>query len=132
MSLKNIANTDMTLDVKEAPTTSATLTVVTSASTKVKCGDGSIGSLRGVYRGNVVVNVTNAFDGTYSQFPVAPVPATVTPTATKTKADGLAVLRVDDEAAQLSIPGLDGGGNPGTILVTVYVKTAGQSKAKAQ
>ena len=126
MSLLDVANEDWTIDLKEAPGTSATLTPVTAVSTKVK----AVG--KGVYRGDIVVNITNATDGIYTQNPPTAVPATIAPTAVKIKADGLEVIRVDDEAPLVAVPGIDGGGNPGTIDVTVYVSDAGQTKVKAQ
>jgi hypothetical protein len=131
MTFKYIAISGMTLKPKEVGTT-ATLTPTTAAKTKVRAGALPGTPLAGVYAGDISVSITNATDGTYTQTG-PPVIATLKPTAgVHVTAESDKVIREDDEAATVVVPGQDGSGNPGTIDVTVTVDAAGQNKVRAQ
>jgi hypothetical protein len=125
MAFKHVAVQGMTLAIDEIGVT-ATLTPTTPPSLKNKAGS----PLASAYFGNVAVTVAAATDGVCTQ--TAPQVATLKPTATEVSSGGDKVLRVDDEAATLAVAGTDGGGNPCTINVTVYVSDAGQNKVSAQ
>lgn len=128
MTLKLVAVEGMALAIDEAGTT-ATLAVFTAASTTCFCKD-SLGSYKGIYSGNIGVTITNATNGACVQNGLAPL-AVLQPTASQTTVDGDLVLRVDDEALTVAVPGLNGG-SPCTINVTVYVADAGQSQVTAE
>lgn len=123
MSLKEIANANCTLDVKE-PTIQATLTVTSLPSTNVKA-DGA-----GVYAGGIDFVIAGATDGTCTQS--APATGTIDPTATETKANGDEVVRVDDEAQTVTVTGVLSGGGACSLAVTGYVSDAGQDKVRAE
>jgi hypothetical protein len=124
MTLKEVANTDVTIAAKEA-STSATFAITSAPKTKVKAEG------KPVYAGGITVSITAATNGTCTQTG-GPVTGTITPDATKSRAEGALVNRVDDEGTQLSIPGLTGGGAGCTVLLTPIVDDAGQTKVKAQ
>ncbi len=127
MTLKNIANEDLTIAPKE-PDTSGSIAVTSAASTKVKAD-------KGVYSGGIGVQISGATFGTGPALctQTSPVTTTIEATATKTKADGSLVNRVDDESPTLAIAGL----LPDTVTAcsiafTAQITDAGQDKAKAQ
>ena len=125
MALKYTAVQGMTLAVDEIGTT-ATLTPATPPSTTNKAGD----PLSPAYFGDVAVTIAAATDGVCTQN--APAVATLKPTSTAVAAGSDKVLRVDDEAVMVSVVGVDGGGNPCTVDVTVFISDAGQDKVKAR
>ena len=106
--------------------TGGTFTITSTPSVKVKAG----GS--GVYRGPL----TFTFAGGSAPGLVAGSvtgAGTINPTATKTKADGLLVIREGDSVL-VTFTGTNSSPPPPTLNVagTVEVASAGQTKAKAQ
>jgi hypothetical protein len=124
MTLKPIANTNLTIDAKEISILTANFSITSFPKFKVKAEGNP------VYSGNMTVLVSGVTTATCTQTG-PPVPAIITPTATKVKAEGSLVIREDDESAQISIPGTTGSTGC-TILLTAVVSDAGQTKAKAQ
>lgn len=127
MTLKNIANEDLTIAPKE-PGTSGTITVTSAASTKVKALN------KGVYSGGIGIQISGATFGTGAALctQTVPVNTTIAATATKTKADGSLINREDDESPTLAIAGTFPDTSSCTITFTAQVTDAGQTKAKAQ
>lgn len=127
MTLEYLANDSMTLGNTEAtdPTpTTATVTKLSVGSSKVSADGGKC------YGGNLSVLIAGATNGTCTQ--VAPIAASISPTATKTFIEGDAALREGDEGETMSISGVLSGGGACLLNVTPYIKTAGQSKVSGQ
>jgi len=113
-----IANEDLILthDID-----SATLTITSIPSTKVKANN------QGVYRGQIVVTVTNGVSGSCLEGAgIIIIPAT----ATKVKLDNQSVMREGDEGSGV-IVGVQSG-QPCDINITITIQSAGQSKVKAE
>jgi len=126
MSTKEIANANMTIEVVSPA--SGQVTVISQPSTNVKAGGA------GVYRGPLqfsVSNITSPGNGTAApgMLPMG----VVQPTASDTKADSMAVIRVGDKAEGLVSVGAMNAGSPPTPAVinfTVEIKDAGQTDVK--
>ena len=118
-----VAVQGMTLVVKESGT-SATLTPTTPPDSKVKAES------KAVYAGDVAVSIVGATNGTCTQS--APATATLSPTATKSKASSKEVLRENDESNTAVVTGALSGGGACTLNVTAVVDSAGQTKVKAK
>jgi len=121
-----IANEDLTLDIAETATTSATLTATGTLSTNLKAGS------KFVYVGDLNILINNATDGVCTQS-LPNVKATIKPTSTKVKSNNNFVIRENDEGDTLNVAGLKSDGTTAcTISITPVVKTAGQTKVKAK
>lgn len=125
MAMKEIAVQGMTLGYS-SPITGSAPTVVGIPSIKVKAES------KGVYKDTLAVLVPVGITDAANCVSTAPFPTTIVATAQKTKADGTFVLRVDDESAQLSIPGLIGGSSACTISTKVVIDDAGQTKVTGE
>lgn len=117
--MKNIANTDCTIDANN----NASVSITSLPSTKSKINE------KGVYKGTINVLVVGAFTSTCTQ--TAPFPSTISPTATKTKADGQEVIREGDSGSA-TVAGVLSGGGACTITVNFSIDDAGQDKVKGK
>jgi len=128
MALKNIAVEGMAITISN-PNVVATVAITGSASLKVKAGTG-------VYKDGLGVSVsaiTVPSSGATIPDP-GPYNVSFSATATKVKADGELVLRVDDETGTINatpqIPGTPP--VPFPVSFNISITDAGQNKAKAQ
>ena len=123
MANKEIAVEGMTLGYSST-IAGGVPSVTGSASVKVKAES------KGVYKDTLAVSVPSGITDSAGCVSSAPMATTISATAQKVKADGVFVLRVDDESAMLSIPGMIGQ-SACTISTKVVIKNAGQTKVSA-
>ena len=93
-----------------------------TASSKVKTSPSAF-----FYMNGLVVSVTGGSNGTIVN---ATGTGVITATATKVKANGNLVLRVDDETADFTMTGFIGQTGGQTYTTKIYIKDAGQEKVK--
>jgi len=123
MALKEVANANLVL-APDPPISGGSGTVTTPPSTKVKPGGA------GAHRGTI--NFTWA-GGTYAGQPIVSGSGSISPTATKDKADGQAVIRKDDSGT-INGTYTNPAPPPPTLPFsgTVKVSNAGQTKVTGQ
>jgi len=122
--MKYIAVEGCTLSFRN-PSHSGTITITSPASSKVKADN------KGVYKSLLNVVISNGTDGSTTSSATGS--GVIIATATKTKADNIFVLRIDDESAVITMTGTSMSPPPptSTYTTTVYISDAGQSKVKA-
>lgn len=120
MALEEVANESATVSVSNG----ATGTITSTGSLKTKAGG------LGVFVGTINVLLAGGSSGTCTGVSGA---GTITASATKTKADGLPVLRKGDTGSG-TIAGTDSAtsGGPCEFDVDIEIDDAGQIKVKAQ
>lgn len=126
MSLEYVANADLTLAHSAGSLISGgTFTIISVASSNVKADSGVyVTPLSFSFAGG---NATGFTPGTVAGA------AAIQATATKTKADGLAVIRQGDKVTMIA-SGTQPGPPPVVVTITgdVEISDAGQTKVKAQ
>jgi hypothetical protein len=126
MSLELIMNADGTLNHGAgSPITGGTFTITSVPSVKNKAEG------KGVYRGDLIYTFAGGSHASTDPDTVATlVPQTISPSATKAKADGSLVIRLGDNGT-MNAQGTSGG-SPVDVSGPVEVDDAGQTKAKAE
>ena len=116
--MKYIAVEGCTLTTDNA---TAQATIIDSSSVKVKAGG------KGVYKTPLKVQVAGATQGSFTQ--TAPSVGSIESTAQKVKADNVFVILEGDKTnTPVQCPASDPNGATTTIMVTVTVQQAGQTK----
>jgi hypothetical protein len=133
MSQKLVAVDGMTLTITSAGV-NGTITIVSMPSTKVLAGN------KGVYSGELQLMVSG-ITGIPPAGSSSPGTATcsISPTATKTKAENKLVIRVGDKIQNVSAVGATepnppppGNTKPSTIVFDIEITNAGQTKVLAE
>lgn len=132
MALKNIANADLTISHGVGSiVTGGTFTVSSTPSTKVKANN------KGVHKGGVAFDFAGGSAAGTNPGSVTG-SGNISPTATKVKAEGELVNRVDDSAS-ISMTGKTNNPSPPPPLIDVplgaqpvVISNAGQNKVKGQ
>jgi len=101
-------------------------TVTITAVPSVKCKAGG----KGIYKNPLTFTFAGGNATGYDPGTVTTVgPGSISATAVKTKADGLLVMRVDDQNASVALTGTIGG-TPTSFTGTFKITNAGQTKVK--
>lgn len=124
---KEIAVDGCTLKISESPAYTGTISITSSASTKVKAGS------MGVYSGDMEISVSAATLVAGGFVSPNPITGTIKPTTIKVKADNKFVLRKDDKTlVPLTGTGVNPGGATKDLSFNVEISVAGQTKVKSE
>lgn len=116
-------NSSGEIDHKTATVTGGTFIITSLPSVKVKAeGDG-------VYRGPLAWTFSGGSSTGFQSGTITGA-GSILPTAIKVKADGSLVIRLEDDI-EVTFAGTLTNGNPGTVVGSVEVSDAGQTKVKA-